>query len=99
MGEHGTVLRTGDGGLTWTTVGVPTREDLTAVWFTDATNGWIVGDGEAMLHTVDVGTTWTTTVADVTGPRTFAPAPVTADWGARTLLRYRVTTPEAPRRR
>jgi photosystem II stability/assembly factor-like uncharacterized protein len=90
VGEHGTVLRTGDGGLTWTTVGVPTREDLTAVWFTDAANGWIVGDGEAMLHTIDGGTTWTTTVADVTGPRTFAPAPVTVDWGARTPLRYRV---------
>jgi photosystem II stability/assembly factor-like uncharacterized protein len=91
VGERGTVLRTADDGLTWTTVTVPTHEDLTAVWFTGAANGWIVGDGAAMLHTTDGGATWASTRADVIGPRTVAPAPATVSHGAAALLRYRVT--------
>ena len=90
VGEHGTVLRTTNGGLSWDSVAVPTSEDLTAAWFTDAASGWIVGDGEAMLHTTNGGTTWTTTLADVTGPRTFAPSPSTVRRGARAVLAYSV---------
>ena len=61
------------------------------MWFTGAANGWIVGDGAAMLHTTNGGTTWTATVADVSGPRTFAPSPVTVKQGAVALLPCRVT--------
>jgi photosystem II stability/assembly factor-like uncharacterized protein len=91
VGERGTVLHTSDGGRHWTSVAVPTGEDLTAVWFTDAAHGWIVSDGEAMLHTTNGGATWTATVADVTGPRTFASSPASAGRGAVALLFYRVT--------
>jgi len=47
------VLKTDDGGETWTGV------DLSDVAFFDANNGWAVGSGGIIISTADGGTTWT----------------------------------------
>lgn len=59
VGDGGEILRTVDGGQTWSKVasGVTTR--LNSVRFADAKNGWIVGDFGALLRTTDGGEHWT----------------------------------------
>ncbi|WP_431049440.1 YCF48-related protein [Roseateles sp. L2-2] len=59
VGDAGEILRTVDGGQTWSKVasGVTTR--LNSVRFADAKNGWIVGDFGALLRTTDGGAHWT----------------------------------------
>ena len=53
----GGILRTTDGGATWSKVsGITT--DLYGVDFIDASNGWAVGSGGAILRTTDGGATW-----------------------------------------
>jgi predicted CXXCH cytochrome family protein len=66
---QGTVLKTSDGGSSWTTLtvsylsstGVPTPLNTTmrAVSFRDASTGWIAGDTGLVLFTQDGGATWT----------------------------------------
>ena len=58
VGDSGEILRTVDGGQTWSKVasGVTTR--LSSVRFADAKNGWIAGDFGAVLRTIDGGATW-----------------------------------------
>ena len=64
VGKLGTILRTTDGGVTWTLQTSGTTNFLTGVHFVDASNGTVVGysnnvGGEAtILHTTDGGTTW-----------------------------------------
>ena len=58
MGERGTVLRTVDGGATWSKIPVPVRNTLLSVQFVDDDNGWIVGRGGVVLHSSDSGLTW-----------------------------------------
>jgi photosystem II stability/assembly factor-like uncharacterized protein len=59
VGERGHVLRSVDGGATWTQQRAPTRATLTAVTFADAAHGWAVGHDEVILRTTDGGTSWT----------------------------------------
>lgn len=56
------LMRTYDGGRTWTRVPLPTRpgerptlRDLT---FLDTTRGWVVGEIGSIFHTADGGETW-----------------------------------------
>ena len=58
-GERGIVLLSDDHGASWRQAGVPVSVSLTAVQFTDATHGWAVGHGGAVLSTADGGSTWT----------------------------------------
>jgi photosystem II stability/assembly factor-like uncharacterized protein len=44
--------------LAWTSQDSGTGRSLAAVAFSDATNGWAVGDGGTILHTTDGGATW-----------------------------------------
>ena len=61
----GKLWHTQDGGKTWHDQPLPKtymdthadRWDLKDVYFSDARNGWAVGDG-VFLHTEDAGTTW-----------------------------------------
>jgi photosystem II stability/assembly factor-like uncharacterized protein len=59
VGDGQTLLKTRDGGATWSKVsgtrGTPTYN---CIYFSDALNGWIVGDAN-ILATKDGGGTWT----------------------------------------
>ncbi len=50
VGESGTIIRSADGGLTWSPEQSGTIDHLNDVAFVGADRGWIVGDGGAILH-------------------------------------------------
>ena len=58
-GASDTILKTTDGGITWSTV-TPTGESaaITALYAHDADRAW-VGAGGSLYYTTDGGTTWT----------------------------------------
>ena len=58
-GSEGTILRTADGGVTWTQQTSNTTADLIGIFFFDAQNGWAVGSKNTIMNTTDGGTTWT----------------------------------------
>lgn len=58
VGERGHVLISDDEGQTWNQKQVPTRSQLTAVYFPDEKNGWAVGHDAVILYTNDGGDTW-----------------------------------------
>jgi photosystem II stability/assembly factor-like uncharacterized protein len=58
VGERGHILRSTDQGSTWEQAEVPTRANLTGVYFHDASVGWAVGHDGVILKTVDGGLTW-----------------------------------------
>jgi len=61
----GRLVRTVDGGLTWTEVPIPlAASNPSAMHFVDAQTGWIVGD-RAIARTDDGGATWRMQSADV----------------------------------
>jgi photosystem II stability/assembly factor-like uncharacterized protein len=62
-GTHSFVLSTSDGGVTWTTRNIWTRDFFPTIDFISATEGWVTGgnpDGTtfALEHTRDGGKTW-----------------------------------------
>jgi len=57
-GRWGTVLRTGDGGRTWTPQASGTDNTLCSIYFVDSRNGWAVGEEETIIHTTDGGKAW-----------------------------------------
>jgi photosystem II stability/assembly factor-like uncharacterized protein len=58
-GYWGTILRSSDGGLTWTQPDSPTAETLFAISFADDKNGFAVGANGTVLRSTDGGATWT----------------------------------------
>jgi photosystem II stability/assembly factor-like uncharacterized protein len=58
VGSGGAIEMTANGGRTWAVQRSGTRQDLSAVQFTDRRHGWILTDGE-ILRTADGGATWT----------------------------------------
>jgi photosystem II stability/assembly factor-like uncharacterized protein len=63
VGDVGTIIKTTDGGLTWTIQNSGTTADLYSVFFLDALTGYAVGHIAAwngcILKTTDGGATWT----------------------------------------
>ena len=62
VGDWGTILRTTNGGATWTSQPNPMSgvgNVLTSVSFTDANMGTAVGSGGSILRTTDGGASWT----------------------------------------
>lgn len=59
IGERGHILISDDQGQSWTQQPSPVRAHLTAVYFVDADNGWIVGADGLILHSGDGGISWT----------------------------------------
>src|ERR1051326_2952275 len=69
VGDGGVLLRSADGGNTWTDYSsnagfhgppLPYLPDVNTVAFADFQNGWIAGDNGLMMHTSNGGTTWST---------------------------------------
>lgn len=58
VGYHGTVLKTTDGGATWTKVAVESAYYLTDVFFVNESRGFIVGEYGTVLSTSDGGSSW-----------------------------------------
>ncbi len=58
VGESGTILATGDGGVTWRAQSSGTSSSLYKVTFADAQVGWITGAYGQVLRTTDGGATW-----------------------------------------
>lgn len=58
VGERGHILRSRDGGATWTQARVPSRALLTGIWLHDEKLGWAVGHDETILRTQDGGESW-----------------------------------------
>jgi len=66
-----TILRTIDGGTTWSSQTSDTTYSLSSVSFTDVNNGTAVGSGVlggAILRTIDGGTTWTSQTSGTIRP-------------------------------
>ena len=64
VGDGGTIMRTNDGGATWTFQQSGTFNALLAVSFVDANTGWAVGQGPTILSTRDGGNTWISQFGD-----------------------------------
>ncbi len=60
----GTIVKTSDGGLTWSNQDPGGTDTLNAVYFLNATQGWAAGDNGAMLRSVDGGAHWTRSAVD-----------------------------------
>ncbi|RKU25459.1 hypothetical protein C6499_14840 [Candidatus Poribacteria bacterium] len=58
LGIDGLILHTADGGKTWQRQESHTGNFLDDVFFTSATEGWIVGKEGLVLHTKDGGQNW-----------------------------------------
>jgi hypothetical protein len=57
VGAGGLVLKTTNGGTTWTAT-YPTTNDLHAVTFVSSTEAWAVGANGTILHTINAGDSW-----------------------------------------
>jgi len=60
IGNGDVLLRSQDGGVTWTTrnTNISGTPNLYSIRFADASNGWIVGAGGVMAHTTNGGNNW-----------------------------------------
>jgi photosystem II stability/assembly factor-like uncharacterized protein len=63
VGDTGTILRTIDGGTTWTAVAAPVQSNFNSITFINADTGYIAGGikgaMQTILRTTDGGATWT----------------------------------------
>lgn len=66
VGEGGTILRTANGGGSWTRQTSNTTANLRGVHFLDANRGAAVGDGGVIVTTRNGGTNWTAEPSSVT---------------------------------
>src|SRR5262249_45956471 len=62
------ILRTTDGGVTWTSINVPPVNSLRGVSFFNSQTGFAVGDTGSILRTVDGGVTWEQLRRDLIAP-------------------------------
>ena len=53
------VLKTTDGGTTWSTYLFPTFPFFVSIYFVDSLQGWVVGDAGVVFKTINGGDTWT----------------------------------------
>ncbi len=68
VGDSGVILKTANGGATWTPVAAPVQRNFNAIWFTDANHGFIAGGYPSddsirtLLQTTNGGNTWTISI-------------------------------------
>lgn len=58
VGERGHIVYSDDNGASWMQAIVPTRQMLTALYFTSREHGWAVGHDGMILKTADAGAHW-----------------------------------------
>ena len=68
-GEQGTLLKTTDGGISWTAIVTDTTSTIDKVQFTDANHGFFMV-GHSISKTVNGGVTWTKITLPATAPIT-----------------------------
>jgi photosystem II stability/assembly factor-like uncharacterized protein len=56
-GDGGVILRTTDGGRTWTTQSIETKESVNDIYFRDKEDGYLLA-GDRIFSTEDSGATW-----------------------------------------
>jgi photosystem II stability/assembly factor-like uncharacterized protein len=66
VGSAGCILKTVDGGNSWTNLNSGTTEDLTSVRFLDFNTGWVVGSNGTILKTINGGNTWSAQTSGTT---------------------------------
>lgn len=59
VGWSGTILKTTDGGSSWTIIQSGTKAIFHSICFIDNNTGWVVGDSGIVLKTTDNGDIWT----------------------------------------
>jgi photosystem II stability/assembly factor-like uncharacterized protein len=59
VGYWGTILRSSDGGRTWSQPDTPTAKSLFGISFADEKTGWAVGAAGTILRSSDGGGSWT----------------------------------------
>ena len=64
-GAGGEIIKTADGGVSWSPQASGTTQNLSALKFIDAQHGWAVGDQGVIVHTTDGGATWTAQTSGV----------------------------------
>jgi photosystem II stability/assembly factor-like uncharacterized protein len=59
---NGIILKTIDGGQTWTNIQTPATQNVMRLFFVDGNNGWAtlqnLNDSLQIIHTMDGGNTW-----------------------------------------
>jgi photosystem II stability/assembly factor-like uncharacterized protein len=70
VGESGTILRSVDGGLSWSSVPSGTRVALNGVAFAGPSLGIAVGENGTILRSVDGGLTWSAAISGTALPLT-----------------------------
>jgi hypothetical protein len=63
-GGYGSVMKTSNGGLTWTVLNTGTTDELTGIKFTDTLNGWTISEKGRIFHTNNGGESWSLQYAD-----------------------------------
>lgn len=58
VGESGTILKTVDSGINWTSIETPVNVNFNRIKFYNLYTGYIVGDGGVILKSIDGGDTW-----------------------------------------
>lgn len=56
VGNCGTIIKTMNGGITWSSLLSGTPNRLLSVWFTDSNTGFVVGDSGVILKTLNAET-------------------------------------------
>ena len=59
VGNYGTILKTSDGGDSWTVLTSGTTHTLFSLTFTDNNTGYATGESGILLKTTDGGNLWT----------------------------------------
>jgi photosystem II stability/assembly factor-like uncharacterized protein len=63
-GDHGLMMKTIDGGMTWSNHSLNRQENITEIVFVSTDHGWILGSDGLIMETRDSGQTW---IAQYTG--------------------------------
>ena len=67
VGNEGKIIRTSDGGKTWTTVASGTNQNIRSIEFINENTGWAAATG-SLLKTNDGGSTWSVIIAPAAIP-------------------------------
>ena len=90
VGDTGALLKTSDGGQTWTAVDSGTRSQLRRVLFVNDQVGWVAGNNGLLLKTADGGATWqAVSVGTSIDVATLGAADATTAWVAAGSTVYR----------